>query len=432
MVSESFGLSFNAPQRVERIILPSIAFFVLLLLIFVGLEPFTPPASVVAFGGVAEASGGDMLRQIVYLSVFATILACAIQRRGILALRAIPLTMGLLLLWCVASSLWAAEPGVALRRAGLEVIVCLSLLLSVDTIGAERAFRYWRIALLLILVVNFASIPLIAAARHLPAETSDPALVGNWRGLFGHKNIAGAVCAMTALLFLFSRNGRYNWMGIAVAIAALVFLYFTRSKSSLGFLIPALAAGGAYWLCWRDGLSRSILTVAAILLLAGLGAFLLLDQDVIARLLDDPAEFTGRAEIWAAELAYIRDHPLLGSGFGTFTDTGGVSPLREYVASWVTAVSHGHSGYLQLTVTTGLVGFCLMLLALVLTPLRLFWGLNLDGDGFKPLLFALFVFLLLHNFMESDFLEGDAPTWAAFLLMLGGLLNISRPQGLRS
>ena len=104
MVSESFGLSFNAPQRVERIILPSIAFFVLLLLSFVGLEPFTPPASVVAFGGVAEASGGDMLRQIAYLSVFATILACAIQRRGILALRAIPLTMGLLLLWCGARS----------------------------------------------------------------------------------------------------------------------------------------------------------------------------------------------------------------------------------------------------------------------------------------------------------------------------------------
>ena len=168
------------------------------------------------------------------------------------------------------------------------------------------------------------------------------------------------------------------------------------------------------------------------LLLAGLGAFLLLDQDVIARLLDDPTEFTGRAEIWQAELAYIRDHPLLGSGFGTFTDTGGVSPLREYVASWVTAVSHGHSGYLQLTVTTGLVGFGLMLLALVVTPLWLFWGLNLDGDGFKPLLFALFIFLLLHNFMESDFLEGDAPTWAAFLLMLGGLLDINRPQGLRS
>ena len=156
MVNESFGLSFDAPRRLERTIVPSIAFFALLLLIFVGLEPFTPPASITAFGGVAETARGDMLRQVAYLSVFATILICAIQRRGIMAIRAIPLTMGLLLLWCVASSLLAAEPQVALRRAVLEVIVCLSLLLSVDTIGAERAFRYWRLALLaIVLVVNW-------------------------------------------------------------------------------------------------------------------------------------------------------------------------------------------------------------------------------------------------------------------------------------
>ena len=85
MANESFGLSFDAPPRLERTTLPSIAFFALLILIFVGLQPFTPPASVVAFGGVVETSGGDMLRQIAYLSVFAIILVCAIQRRGLLA-----------------------------------------------------------------------------------------------------------------------------------------------------------------------------------------------------------------------------------------------------------------------------------------------------------------------------------------------------------
>src|SRR5205823_4035486 len=117
---------------------------------------------------------------------------CAIQRRGFGALSAIPLAVALLLIWCLLSSLWAAEPGIALRRAGLEVILVLSVLLSVDTIGAERAFRLWRIVLAIILAVNWISIPLIAAAKHLPGEV-DAALVGNWRGLYGHKNIAGAV-----------------------------------------------------------------------------------------------------------------------------------------------------------------------------------------------------------------------------------------------
>ena len=37
------------------------------------------------------------------------------------------------------------------------------------------------------------------------------------------------------------------------------------------------------------------------------------------------------------------------------------------------------------------------------------------------MLFALFVFALLHNFMESDFLEGDGGTWAALLLVIAAL-----------
>jgi hypothetical protein len=35
--------------------------------------------------------------------------------------------------------------------------------------------------------------------------------------------------------------------------------------------------------------------------------------------------------------------------------------------------------------------------------------------------FALFVFIALHNLLESDFLEGDAPDWVAFLFVLAAL-----------
>jgi hypothetical protein len=44
----------------------------------------------------------------------------------------------------------------------------------------------------------------------------------------------------------------------------------------------------------------------------------------------------------------------------------------------------------------------------------------------KALLFSLFVFLALHNLMETDFLQGDGVTWVAFLLMLGMLGNLRR------
>jgi O-antigen ligase len=144
---------------------------------------------------------------------------------------------------------------------------------------------------------------------------------------------------------------------------------------------------------------------------------------------EDPNEFTGRAAIWAAELRYIADHPLLGAGFGTLTDARSQSPLHTYVSGWVDAASHGHNGYLQILVTIGSVGFVLAMLALVLAPARRLWALDLKDDAFRPMLFSLFVFALLHNVMESDFLEGDSLVWASLLLVIAAL-NATRRYSL--
>jgi len=236
---------------------------------------------------------------------------------------------------------------------------------------------------------------------------------------------------MTAILFLFSKNGWRNWIGIAIALAACIFLAMTHSKSSAGFLGIALVAGLLYRIGWRDSLSRAILLALAALFVVALASFALLDADRIAHMLEDPTEFTGRAAIWMAELRYIADHPLLGAGFGTFTDTSSQSPLHNYGSgAWVDAVAHGHNGYLQVFVTIGGIGFLLALLALLVAPARRFWALDLKEDGFRPMLFALFVFAILHNFMESDFLEGDGAVWVSLLLVIAALNAAARRHSL--
>jgi len=354
-MANEYVLSY--PKFAERRLLPALSFIGLLLLIYVGLDAFSPPPDVTRFGGVQEASHGDVLRQLCYLTVAVLIGVTALQRYGLDAIRIVPFSMIVLLAWCVASALWAPETSIVLRRAGLEVVVVISLFLSVEILGAERAFLIWRWLLAAILLVNFLSIPIIPAARHGAGEI-DAALVGDWRGLYGHKNTAGAVCALTAIVFLFSRNGQRNWVGILIALASCVFLAMTHSKSSAGFLVIASSCGLIYRLAWRDGLNRAILVFCGAILAGGLVLFAVMDAPAISRALEDPAEFTGRAEIWAAELRYIADHPLLGAGFGTFTDTKAQSPLHNYVSgSWVDAVSHGHNGYLQVLVTIGYLRF---------------------------------------------------------------------------
>jgi O-antigen ligase len=104
--------------------------------------------------------------------------------------------------------------------------------------------------------------------------------------------------------------------------------------------------------------------------------------------------------------------------------------LHDYVGGWVDAASHGHNGYLQVLVTIGGIGFVLAMLALVLAPARRLWTLDLDDDGFKPMLFALFAFAILHNVMESDFLESDSVVWASLLLVVGALNARARRHSL--
>jgi exopolysaccharide production protein ExoQ len=420
-----FGAAEKSPPF-DRIV-----FFVFLLLVFVGLRPFSPPPPEVgAFGAQGMTGSGDVIRQVCYLAAFAVIAFEAVRLRGMQAVFDVPPLLVLLLAWCLTSALWAAEPGIAMRRAGLATVVVFSAMMSARSASAAEAMKNWRFVLLAVLLVCIVSVYVIPEAVHRPGE-ADANLVGDWRGLYGHKNIAGAVGAIAALLFVFAPRHAPYWprkaADLAVAALALWFVAGTHSKSSFGLFFAALAFGLVYRLAWRRGIDRTIAVVAGLAVLVVAAAVLIADRTTIERIFSNPEEFTGRTEIWKAEIAYILDHPLLGAGFGSFADTGGASPLSGYAASWVGTVSHGHNGYLQILMTLGGVGFLIAVAGLIAQPVIFFWRRDGD-DAVKPALFALFVFLLLHNFMESDFLEGDGTTWVAFVLMLAVLYDPMRKR----
>ena len=430
MVNEGLAIAANRARQASWI--DEAVLLAFLLLAFVGLSPFAPPPpAVAAFGEVGTTGAGDLARQLCYLAVFAAIVIGAVRTFGTAAFSFVPILLVLLLAWCLLSTVWSGEPGVTLRRGGLAVVLVISAMLSVETVGTERTLVLWRWVLAAVLVVNIASIHFIPQAVHLAGET-DANLVGDWRGLYGHKNIAGSVGAMTAIIFLFTPRATPSMLrkllDVAIAIAAVGFTVMTRSKSSLGLLAIALVLGIVYRIAWKKDLDRIIVVVMGVMLAVVIAAFVIADQATVVRLFADPQEFTGRTEIWAAEIAYIRDHALFGAGFGTFSDTGGLSPLHNYIGnSWVGEASHGHNGYLQLFMTVGVMGFLLAFAGLVVAPALAFWKRGGEVE-MKALLFALFVFLLLHNVMETDFLEGDGVTWVAYLLMLAMLGDLSRRE----
>jgi O-antigen ligase len=404
------------------------AFVALLLMVFIGLMPFAPrDTTVLAIGESGFAGAGDTTRQILYLVVLLATVGAALELRGLRAFHAIPLPLAFLLGWCLLSAAWAPAPDVALRRAVLEIVVVVSAMLGVDSIGVERALRLLRAVLTLVLIVNWISIPLLSQAVHLPGE-ADPSLVGDWRGLYFHKNIAGAVSALSAIVFLFIAIETRRITDLLLFVGAVGYTVMTHSKSSIGLLPVALGLAAVYRMAWKRGIDRAIVALALGLLLIVALTTAIVDSGLIARVLEDPTEFTGRTAIWQGEIAFLRDHPFLGAGFGTFADTGVSSPLHNYVSSaWIENEAHGHNAYLQLLVTIGGVGFVLAMIALVAQPLAAFLRANAADLPLKSLLFAIFAFMILHNFLESDFLEGDGAAWVAFLLMLA-MLRRSRQE----
>lgn len=416
------------PNRLARALAPAAlaesGFVAFLLLVFVGVAPFTTQDGRPA-ADLAASGAGDALRQISYLLTFAIIAGAGFKLRGTAALRAVPPVFAVLLLWCIASAAWSLDPGVTLRRAVLLCVVSASVLVSVETIGAARCFKLLFYVLAAVVAIDWISIALVPQAKHLP-DDFETSVVGDWRGVHGHKNVAGAFYANAAMIFLFFGAVTRRRSAFVLALASLGFLVGTQSKSSLALLPIAIAAGVVFRAAGRNRLNRQIAAVAGALLATIVLAAASAWWATIATDLRNPELFTGRTAIWQAEWAYIRDHPLLGSGFGSFAYTGKTSPIYQYIdTAWAGAVANGHQGYLELLLTVGLPGFLLAGVCLALEPLaRLARPSRLPSDV-KALLFAMFVFFFAHNFMESDFLKTDGAEWVTFLLVLA-MLRSSR------
>jgi O-antigen ligase len=405
-----------------------IGFVLVLLLIMVGLQPFDVRTAAAIAARDAATAAGDSVRQVAFLSTFAMIAFGAWRKRGIRALGAAPLLVALLLGWCFLSALWADEPAVVTRRAVLAAIFVYSMLMAVDTLGVARTLAIWRNVTAAIILGDIVVCLLVPAAIH-QSDDLEAGLAGAWRGLHSHKNMAGSVAAAAVVLFFFFALETRRRSDILLCAASFFFLVMTRSKSSMGLLPVALAGGFLYRAAWKNKLDRAIAGVAAALLLIGAGLVIALEWNAIARFLEDPQQFTGRAAIWAAELQYIGDHPLLGAGFGTFGNTGVRSPIYHYAGpGWVAQIGEGHSGYLEMLVTLGGLGFAIGMIGLLILPFFEFWKSNRTDANFNAMLFTLFVFDVLHNFMESDFIQVTSAQWGQILLIIG-LLHVSAREG---
>ncbi len=398
----------------------------MLLYVCVGPNPYQHEIAIDPLTGGAEASP---VNRVVWLGLFALSAPLLWFRRRALpamTLRLLPLLA--LFGWFALTTRWALDPTVSTRRLilySVNLAICVAIAIG---LGDSRRLHL-AMATGCAVLVGVDVLSWIAA----PGVSMTPLGLA---AIHSHKNtlgavmlLAGFVCGTYAWACSDWRTRAFWWSVTAMAV---VLLIASLSKTSMGLFAalacatPAIVAVMAQRRIVRLGL---IAVVGAVLAGAAFGwlAYCLVVGD-------DPwapfagVTFTQRTEVWTFVWDEFVRRPIQGWGFGSFWDIDpSVQPSLQtdaWFAQPDAFTNEAHNGFLDLAVTTGLVG----LAGAVLILMRwVFGGLGLIREavgGDRRMLAAallLGVFPLMvfgHNFMESNYFTANS-IFGAVLLLLG-------------
>lgn len=408
------------------------AFLMIYWLVWISVQPFENRAD----PSVLDPSGGgNLLNQVAYLAAAAGSVAFLYGSPGTRVRLVITPVLAAMVLWFAVSILVSADPSQSARRLTLFVLV---MVVAVGLLQLPRTGPHFAALMaggtLFTLFLCYAGLVLLPGlAIHQASDLLEPQLVGSWRGVFTHKNEAGAAMSLFIFIGLFVSATRSRLLGNAIVVLSIVFLVFTQAKSSFG--LSAVAFAVAAVLTRIRSLWIGMTIVGALLALFNLftvgSAVLGPVHSIVAAVLPDPT-FTGRDEIWRYALDRLAERPLSGHGFQAFWRTGDVIYSGEGRA-FAQAAPHAHNGYLDIALTTGVPGLVLFVLWLVMQPLRDLRRLR-DRLPDRPLalLFArIWLFSLLFLCLESVFFNSRSPIWFMTVVAVCGLRLLATARATR-
>lgn len=386
----------------------------------------------VAIENLGETGEGSLVRQLVYVGLMLWSVCLLVWRRSLTGLIALfPLPMLALFTWAAITLSWSPVPAIGARRLILTVMTAVtvfSLAALQPPDDLLRRFRQVVVALALVSLGLVVSAP--GLAIHQPGDP-EVLVVGDWRGVFYHKNIFGSVLAPAVLITFhewLTCRGRARSRLTLTLLLLVGMLWMTGSKTAFGLaamlmLMHSLMLAAS---TRRGGLVLLGALAYFGVLLGGVLFVLWLNQPGTHNLLDDGA-FTGRGLIWYSMFKMLEGHELFGLGVQSVFQIGLDSPLtRIFDSRFLLTLPHAHNAYLEMIVSIGWIGFAIFMLAVILNPI---WRvLRLSAEHIETGLIALTLLILtwLHGLLEAGLFDRDRVMWVIFLLGFGALRQIPR------
>jgi len=266
----------------------------------------------------------------------------------------------------LASVLWSIVPQLTLRRCIRLITIVVDCVAFVLVAWDGRRFQSVMRPILTLVLLGSIVFGILRPSLAIHQETSAE-LLNAWHGLTNHKNSLGALSCL-AIIFWF-----HGWLAREVrTVPALVgggiavtCLMLSRSATSamaavavLPFMLVLMRspAGLRPWLPYLVGAVIAMLvmyTLAVLHLIPGVSILL----SPISAITGKDLSFTGRTEIWSVLTEHIREHPLLGTGYGAYW-SGASSPFARMNAFYP---GSAHNGYLEVLNDLGWVGLLCLL-----------------------------------------------------------------------
>ncbi|MBF7074874.1 O-antigen ligase family protein [Glaciecola sp. MH2013] len=307
---------------------------------------------------------GNIINQIVGLGLLAVSLFFLIQQHKT-KLRQLWLFGWPLLLLCglfILSISWSDVSSVSLRRC----VAFVTLVLVCYTIA-----QVFTPISLLNLLANLVCATVVIGFAYTFISGSELSLglsdrEAGFRGMFDNKNGAARVYAYGLLLFIALKRYRSFVDKILLSMLILAVLLSQSASAVMMCIIGGSIILALNLLRGRNKIHtlQRLFVLSFVSALFGFIAYY--SYDFILSLLGRDSNLTNRAIIWELLTPYAQDKWLLGYGFGAFWAS---STVADFIQRW-DFIGNAHSGYFEVVLHSGVIGFVLLCLMIFVAVQR--------------------------------------------------------------
>lgn len=344
--------------------------------------------------------GGNIIRRLTFLWMGAVGIGLLIAANQITwkIKPLLALTFIAPLIWAWISLLWSIDSSMCMRR--LIVRSCS----AIAAVGMGRLFTLRQICWLAVIVlggsIGIGVLAELGLGRFRPwsgdyrfSGTQHP----NPQGMY----LAGCCFAAVALAWT---ERKQRWLLIGIALATVVLLLLTKSRSGTAALV--ITAGAVLLLQTTlrfklfAGLSGGWLLAVVVLAvwLLQIDALRELGEAALMGRKEASDTLSGRNFIWPLSQHFIDQRPWFGYGFESFWTADHVQFVADELQF---PVMEAHNGYLEVQLSTGRIGLGLHLLAVfagIAAAARALWK---TGDASCGLITSVLIYSLLSACFES-------------------------------